>query len=381
VTLCSLYLQEAGSRTREADVILVDLERAQKKIQELQTQLFSQSTPVPPSSSDNAASLASSNSFWEQQIDSRMAQIAALEQQLEASRVTLREEASRHDLLLQQANNSRASLEIQLDQLNHELGKRPGLKQYEDIVQRVESLQLLVDVQMESEGWNLHPPPSSSSLSRPSDAITSLIGAQAAMQERNRKLSSDVTFLKQRLVEAQGSLEEAEKKLAAAQSECDRLSQLARKLEGDLTLTSAPSAPQGGMRDDPTLTLGLTPPPSASSQGGMSQGGMDGSSLVEIVASQRDRFRSRVNQLEEEKAKSQEDLARARKQLDEVRADNVSLYEKLRFLERYQGQQQEASGALGGGGAGVRLAVVKVDEAGIRQEVEEDRKAGRYQVG
>ncbi len=58
-------------------------------------------------------------------------------------------------------------------------------------------------------------------------------------------------------------------------------------------------------------------------------GGPGGGGLLEIVVSQRDRFRQRATQLEEEKGQAAEELARARKQLEDCRADNVALYEKV----------------------------------------------------
>ncbi|KAF5830799.1 CASP C terminal-domain-containing protein [Dunaliella salina] len=107
------------------------------------------------------------------------------------------------------------------------------------------------------------------------------------------------------------------------------------------------------------------------------------SSLLDIVISQRDRFRQRMGQLEEEKGTLSEQLAHAQKQLDSCRADNISLYEKVRFIEQYS-QPKGGGGGKGGGPGGGKLQVVRVDGAGIplESEVSAEQRAGtRYQCG
>lgn len=67
-------------------------------------------------------------------------------------------------------------------------------------------------------------------------------------------------------------------------------------------------------------------------------------SMLDIVAGQRDRFRARTMELEEENRKLMERIEKLASDMDSLKGDNVSLYEKIRFLQSYQ----RSGGNLGG---------------------------------
>ncbi|MEW5303764.1 MAG: hypothetical protein WDW36_006423 [Sanguina aurantia] len=84
------------------------------------------------------------------------------------------------------------------------------------------------------------------------------------------------------------------------------------------------------------------------------------------------------------------ELAASRRSVESARADNVALYEKLRYLERYSQRAAAQYGQDGGGGGGNGSRggpaqppprVVRVDEAGLAAEEGQRGKAGRYQCG
>ncbi|THD24637.1 CCAAT displacement protein [Fasciola hepatica] len=58
-------------------------------------------------------------------------------------------------------------------------------------------------------------------------------------------------------------------------------------------------------------------------------------SLLQIVQHQRDRFRARAEELEQTEASVRQHLTAVQRELELVRADNVKLYEKIRFLQSY----------------------------------------------
>uniref|UniRef100_H3CQK4 Cut-like homeobox 1b n=1 Tax=Tetraodon nigroviridis TaxID=99883 RepID=H3CQK4_TETNG len=66
------------------------------------------------------------------------------------------------------------------------------------------------------------------------------------------------------------------------------------------------------------------------------QGQMD--SLLSIISSQRERFRSRNQELEVESRSMQQTLQALQAELDSLRADNIKLYEKIKFLQSYPGR-------------------------------------------
>lgn len=75
------------------------------------------------------------------------------------------------------------------------------------------------------------------------------------------------------------------------------------------------------------------------------------SSVLPIIISQRDRFRSRNAELEEELRKQFETVTQLRNNVKDLQSDNLSLYEKVRYLQSYSG-----SGATSGSGAVVTAA-------------------------
>ncbi|VDP92111.1 unnamed protein product [Echinostoma caproni] len=76
-------------------------------------------------------------------------------------------------------------------------------------------------------------------------------------------------------------------------------------------------------------------------------------SLLEIVQHQRDRFRARAEELEQAEASVRQHLTSVQRELESVRADNVKLYEKIRFLQSYSspiGARSESFAAGSGSG-------------------------------
>lgn len=67
-----------------------------------------------------------------------------------------------------------------------------------------------------------------------------------------------------------------------------------------------------------------------------------------------------VTQLEEEVGSCRSQLQHLQSELAGKEADNVSLYEKIRYLQRYSSNRQGSSGDT-------LMTVVQVDDAGVAQ--------------
>uniref|UniRef100_A0A8C0WYN6 CASP C-terminal domain-containing protein n=1 Tax=Castor canadensis TaxID=51338 RepID=A0A8C0WYN6_CASCN len=61
-------------------------------------------------------------------------------------------------------------------------------------------------------------------------------------------------------------------------------------------------------------------------------------SLLSIISSQRERFRARNQELEAESRLAQHTIQALQSELDSLRADNVKLFEKIKFLQSYPGR-------------------------------------------
>ncbi|CAB1348302.1 unnamed protein product [Coregonus sp. 'balchen'] len=109
--------------------------------------------------------------------------------------------------------------------------------------------------------------------------------------------------------------------------------ELILKLEHDLSTIQTMSSLS---RPDAEVSLGVAP------QGELPQGQMD--SLLSIISSQRERFRSRNQELEAESRSMQVTMQALQSELDSLRADNIKLYEKINddtVTVRYSSQYEE----------------------------------------
>lgn len=100
------------------------------------------------------------------------------------------------------------------------------------------------------------------------------------------------------------------------------------------------------------------------------------SSILPIVTSQRDRFRQRNAELEEELRKQFEIVTDLRTEIKSLQADNLKLYEKVRYINSYRdgaGPSGSQGMALSGAGNGGGLQGVMGMSSGRR-----DEEMGRY---
>lgn len=82
------------------------------------------------------------------------------------------------------------------------------------------------------------------------------------------------------------------------------------------------------------------------------------------MTSQRDRFRQRNAELEDELRRQFQTLTELRTEVKTLQADNLKLYEKVRYMQSYQGQGQGAAG----GKLSLTNGAAKVDNMATYQE-------------
>ncbi|GFR41759.1 hypothetical protein Agub_g2515 [Astrephomene gubernaculifera] len=411
---------------------------------------------APPLLLPPGGGLGGDYSLLERQLAAREEQVTALSASLEALQRSAAEAASRHAREAATLKDQVSTTKLALDRLEREVSRRPDPQEFQELRRRVEALQSLVDVQMQAEGWSGEQV--ETALRDPSTQTVTHV-----LQERSRKLSSEVNSLRRQLGERDTQIHDLEAQIRFLESDLQRRAQLVAQLEEHLAAAAGAAAHNAATAA--ATTSALPPPPSSSAStgalaariatasavdsaattatttttstpvllpqlsgslgvalpvesleqastaqstaiapaaasaaaggdseataaagghagggGGGSGGAADGGSLLDILVSQRDRFRQRMVQLEEEKNQLSDELNKTRQQLEATRNDNVTLFEKVRYLERYN---QKAAAAAAAGGAG-RTTVVRVDAAGVAQPSPEEAAAARgsrYQCG
>lgn len=187
---------------------------------------------------------------------------------------------------------------------------------------------------------------------------------------RNKKLSNELTILRVSHQDLQNQLETLRKDLSKSNADLQKSRNLASTLENDLLqmqreASSFPSAAMSvagtyASRYPHSYRRGRAPSPTSSIISGFDHahasantmeaikagspvGG--GSGILPMVQAQRDRFKQKNTELEEELSKTYAIVKSLRQEVASLQKDNLSLYEKTRYVSTYnrsggQGQRQ-----------------------------------------
>ncbi|KAJ4483236.1 CASP C terminal-domain-containing protein [Lentinula aciculospora] len=165
---------------------------------------------------------------------------------------------------------------------------------------------------------------------------------ETLLATKNKRLLEELTKLRILHGELEASLHYAQGQLDSTSAELEKQKDLNEKLENDLLSLNKPSGNITPSRSSEILVgleLGAressarsTPVPFASSAD---------NTILPIVTSQRDRFRQRNAELEEELRKQFHALSELRAEMKNLQSDNLKLYEKVRYMQSYR---EESSG-------------------------------------
>ncbi|XP_061637023.1 cut-like homeobox 1b isoform X3 [Phyllopteryx taeniolatus] len=333
------YDEESSAKADEIEMVMTDLERAnqraevaQREAESLREQLSlsnqsqqagSPSNKANPDSHEQAAEVASSHSSLEVELrakEKESAQLVEDVQRLQASLTKLRETTSTQITQLEQQLNSKTAV---LKELEEKLEKQAD---YEEVKKE---LGILKSVEFGTSD-------SVQESSKPLEVL---------LLERNRSLQSESAALRIANAELSGRYAELQGDFAAAVRISAEQKELILRLEHDLsTIQAMSSLPRPGA--DGAEVINIPEPIKEATamfaDSGMSvhaelpQGQMD--SLLSIISSQRERFRSRNQELEAENRSMQQTMQALQNELDSLRADNIKLYEKIKFLQSYAGR-------------------------------------------
>ncbi|KAJ5294922.1 hypothetical protein N7508_009743 [Penicillium antarcticum] len=190
------------------------------------------------------------------------------------------------------------------------------------------------------------------------------------LMARNKKLTDDLTLLRVSHRDIQGQLETLRSELSTSKGELEKSRTLSSTLENDLLRVqeeAANSFPSGAMSVAGTYTSrhphsarrGASSPTSSIisgfDQGAASANTMDairageavggGSGLLPMIQAQRDRFKKKNAELEEELSKLYATVKSLRQEIASLQKDNLGLYEKTRYVSTYSRGQGASTSA------------------------------------
>ncbi|XP_062887648.1 protein CASP-like isoform X5 [Mobula hypostoma] len=331
------YDEESTAKADEIEMIMTDLERAnqraevvQREAESLREQLSSANkslqlaTQIQKAPDVEQAIEVLTRSSLEVELtakDREIMQLVEDVQRLQANLTKLRETSANQVSQLEQQLTAKNST---LKQLEEKLKEQSD---YEEVKKELSILKSMEFVPAEGSGAQ--------------DASKTL---EVLLLEKNRSLQSENATLRitnsdlsARCADLQMQYTEAVKTTAGQK-------ELIIKLEQDLSTVQAISSLQrpdaegadiGNMEKIPEPikeATALFAYPSSE----IPQGQMD--SLLSIISSQRERFRARNQQLESDNHMMQQTIHALQNELDNLRADNIKLYEKIKFLQNYSGR-------------------------------------------
>ncbi|KAJ8256305.1 hypothetical protein COCON_G00184570 [Conger conger] len=335
------YDEESTAKADEIEMVMTDLERAnqradsaEREAESLRDQLTSASksqllaTPIQKDPDMEQPGEAVSCSSLQAELGSKEREIVQLVedvQRLQASLSKLRESSANHIAQLEQQLCTRdSSLKLLEEKLQEQAD-------YEEVKKELTILKSMESVPSDGS--------TAQDSSKPLEVL--LLEKNRSLQSENASLRTNHSHLSGRYAELQLEFTEAVR-TSAEQKE------LILTLEHDLstiqTLSSLPRPDAEGadfhhleripepIKEATALFSGVPAGP----QPELPQGQMD--SLLSIISSQRERFRSRNQELEAESRSVQQTLQALQTELDSLRADNIKLYEKIKFLQSYAGR-------------------------------------------
>ncbi|XP_071351763.1 cut-like homeobox 1b isoform X3 [Trachinotus anak] len=330
------YDEESTAKADEIEMVMTDLERAnqraeaaQREAESLREQLSlsnqSQqlSSPAKADPDTEQAAEVASHSSLEAELRAKERETAQLVddvQRLQASLTKLRETTSSQITQLEQQLSSKTAI---LKELEEKLQKQAD---YEEVKKELSILKSMEFGTSESVQDSSKP-------------------LEVLLLERNRSLQSESAALRIANTELSGRYAELQVEFSAAVRTSAEQKELILKLEHDLsTIQAMSSVPRPDADGSEVSNMGNIPEPikeaTAMFAGSgvtphpeLPQGQMD--SLLSIISSQRERFRSRNQELEAENRSMQQTMQALQNELDSLRADNIKLYEKIKFLQSY----------------------------------------------
>ncbi|KAK0560523.1 hypothetical protein OC861_006248 [Tilletia horrida] len=359
-----------AAKTAQIDLLTADLDRAQSRITTLERRNEELRAEVESLRSgkeheDRIASLSASLSDARTQADS-------LREALSLERSKTDEATSEHARKADELNRRVETVQRDNEGLREKLGK---MADYDEVKRELSIFRSVEFAQYQDDLGDVEPAAADPSLGDNAAAEATGAGGktlESMLVQKSKKLQDELTSERVAHNELKKEHANVSADLSSARSEVDRLKSLAERLENDLlqlnvqglssstpesrgavfasdngTTVSGPEAGGAGTttsvsNNDPFDLDSLTSPnntaipPSSSTTSISSKQPNPESSLLPIITSQRDRFRARNAELEEELRTQFNTISELRAEVKHLQSDNLGLYEKVRYLQSYQ---------------------------------------------
>uniref|UniRef100_A0A2P2M2E6 Protein CASP n=1 Tax=Rhizophora mucronata TaxID=61149 RepID=A0A2P2M2E6_RHIMU len=281
--------EETAAKQSEFNILMDEVERAQSRLVSLErekdilrSQLQSANEETGNKKSDNI----DSSSVLENSLIAKEKIISDLNLELHNIETTLTNEREQHMAEIKKLNAVLHEKEVAHEEMKKEVQARPTAKLVDDLRKKIKILQAVGYNSIEAEDWET---------ATSEEEMTKM---ESLLLDKNRKMEHELTQLKVKLSERTSLLETAEGRIAELTAKVNEQQKLIQKLEDDILKGYSSKDRKGSVFDDWDLSeSGGTELSENTDHKHVSD--QDQSSMLKVICSQRDRFRTRLRETEE----------------------------------------------------------------------------------
>ncbi|KAI9288837.1 CASP C terminal-domain-containing protein [Umbelopsis sp. AD052] len=337
----SKYDEEVVAKLAELDIVVMDLERANARVIEAQSKNEKLKEEI----------ILYGHMHDDSPTEHNILCSTVVPKQKEAEMTRLITDLGNYKDVLQKTETRLGKkikdLTTQLSAKSTELdAMRESMKKYEDYEEIKRELEIMKYVEFstgdDDDGYQFD---AEGVLKTSQDSKDSL---EVRLMTKNKRLENTNTAFKSSLAESKKELDVARTELEAVRKTVEEQKSLIEKLEEDVYRIDQSKSEAGSgilTQSSSTANLNFLSQPTVSSpRGSFDVSSREDKSILPIITGQRDRFRQRNAQLEEELKKQESLMEDLRGEVDMLKQDNLKLYEKLKFVhvwkeERVHGKQ------------------------------------------
>ncbi|KAL6909441.1 hypothetical protein ACP4OV_001722 [Aristida adscensionis] len=316
--------EDRAAKEAEVSLLMDEVERAQARLVSLEREKGDLRSQLQTTNEDaNKSDYLESSDILESSLNAKEKIISELNTELRNIESTLSSEREMHVNELKKLTALLTEKESELMELKKELQERPTTKLVEDLKKKVQILQAVGYNSIEAEDWEL---------ATNGEEMSKL---EALLLDKNRKMEHELTQLKVKISEKSNLLEEAEKRIAELTLKVEEQQKLILKLEDDILKGYSSTERRGSLLNDWDLQEVGSSEASEGTDPRHASPDQDQSSMLKVICNQRDRFRARLRETEEELRRLKEKYEMLTVELEKTKADNVQLYGKIRYVQDY----------------------------------------------
>ncbi|KAI0082064.1 hypothetical protein K474DRAFT_1655999 [Panus rudis PR-1116 ss-1] len=353
---------EVIAKLTELDMVVADLERANSRVAtvERRNELLRAEIEAIKSGSESSDRVKG----LEAKVTELEAETDRLSQALDAQKAAAEQAQSQASKQLEESSRELQRRAAEIEQLRQKLKQ---FSDYDEIKRELEIMKYVEFAGLEEDedpdygdtsngdALGLHLPSPNPEKEAHAQHGKSL---EVLLAIKNKRILEELTKYRILHGEYEASLKATQSQLAETESELQKQKALNEQLENDLLQMDRhkPNGAASGMitpSDSTTeldalagIDLGKTRKGTPARQSPIPFTPSADTSILPIVTSQRDRFRQRNAELEEELRKQFNVISELRSEVKSLQADNLKLYEKVRYMQSYREDTSVRSSTL-----------------------------------